>query len=480
MIANRFGIERYSKEDQRLLEVLANNASVALQYDRLEQAVIKLRQLQEQLHHQAYHDPLTELPNRALFMERVETELAKDTGKVAVLFIDVDDFKVVNDTLGHAVGDALLVSVAGRLRHCVRPQDVVARLGGDEFAVMLPDVEESAVELRAVAARVLRAFEAPVNAGSELVFVHLSVGITHSGRSGEADDLIRQADLAMYQAKGKGKGRFEFFDPGMAAAMLRRHDLKEELAKAIERDEIFIEYQPIVSLATGRTIAAEALARWRHPGLGLVSPSEFVPLAEETGLIREIGRHVLTQACRHFRRWGTADEPLVLHVNLSAAQLRDPELISTVRAVLEESRIPPDRLALEITETELLGDAATSAARFQELRALGVRVSLDDFGTGYSSLSYLHSLPLDSLKIAKPFVDGLVGDGGRDASFIGVIVELARKLELDVIAEGIEVPDQMHALRELGVELGQGFLLGRPAPAAPARFQRGAAYAAAR
>jgi diguanylate cyclase (GGDEF)-like protein len=481
MLANRFGIEReYSRDDLRLLEALANNASVALQYDRLEQAVIKLRSLQEQLHHQAYHDPLTDLPNRTLFMERVKQELARRTGTVAVLFIDVDDFKVVNDTLGHAVGDALLVSVAGRLRHCVRPQDVVARLGGDEFAVMLPDVEEPAIELHNVAGRVLRAFEAPVNAGSELVAVHLSVGVTHSARSDDAGELIRQADLAMYQAKAKGKGRFEFFDPTMAAAMLRRHDLKEELAKAIEREEILVEYQPIVSLETGRISAAEALVRWQHPIRGLVSPSEFIPLAEETGLIREIGRHVLTQACRQARRWRLADvneTPLRLHVNLSAAQLRDPDLIATVRAALEDSGVPPDRLALEITESQLLGDAATSAARFRELRALGVRISLDDFGTGYSSLSYLHSLPLDSLKIAKPFVDGLV-DHGRDASFIGVIVDLARKLQLDVIAEGIETPAQLHALRELGVELGQGYLLGHPAPAAPGRFRRESAWRA--
>src|SRR3954471_341348 len=480
MLANRLGVERgYSDEDQRLLELLANNAAVALQYDRLEQAVIKLRSLQEQLHHQAFHDPLTDLPNRTLFMERVKEQLAGGHGTTAVLFIDVDDFKVVNDSLGHAVGDALLVSVAGRLRHCVRPQDVVARLGGDEFAVMLPAVEDVASELQAVAGRMLRAFEAPVNAGAEIVPVHLSVGITHSERSEDAGTLIRQADLAMYQAKAKGKGRFEFYDPTMAAAMLRRHDLKEELAKAIERKEILVEYQPIALLETGRIIAAEALVRWQHPVRGLVPPSEFIPLAEETGLIHEIGQHVLMHACRQSRRW-RPDEggPLRLHVNLSAAQLRDPELIPMVQAVLAQTGVAPDRLALEITETELLDDAETSAARFQELRALGVRISLDDFGTGYSSLSYLHSLPRNSLKIAKPFVDGLVGEG-REASFIGVIVDLARKLELDVIAEGIETPAQLNALRELGVELGQGYLVGRPAPAAPGRFYRGADWRAA-
>jgi diguanylate cyclase (GGDEF)-like protein len=467
MVANRFGIERsYSPDDLRLLEVLANNASVALQYDRLEQAVVKLRTLQEQLHHQAYHDPLTDLPNRTLFMERLKAELAKDAGTLALLFIDVDDFKVVNDSLGHGVGDALLVSVSGRLRHSVRPQDVVARLGGDEFAVMLPDVEDPS-EARNVATRMLRAFDTPVNAGTELLSAHLSVGITDSRRSRDADELIREADLAMYQAKAKGKGRFQLFDRSMAAAMLRRHDMKEDLARAIIREEIVVHYQPIVSLATGRLVAAEALVRWQHPVRGLVAPSDFVPLAEETGLIRAIGRHVLREACRQARRWQAADADagaslLRVHANLSAAELRDPDLVADVRAMLDELGVPPELLALEITETELIGDAAESAMRFAELRALGVRISLDDFGTGYSSLSYLHSLPLDSLKIAKPFVDGLVGDG-RDAGFVGMIVELARTLELDVIAEGIETPAQLDALRALGVEFGQGYLLGRPA-----------------
>jgi diguanylate cyclase (GGDEF)-like protein len=467
MLANRFGLDRgYSDDDLRLLEVLANNASVALQYDRLEHAVTKLRELQAQLHHQAYHDPLTGLPNRALFMERVHEELARRGGPIAVLFIDVDDFKLVNDSLGHGAGDALLVSVAGRLRHSVRPQDVVARLGGDEFAVMLPDVEDSSLEPRNVAARMLGAFDTPVNAGSDLVSVHLSIGITTSRRSGDADELIRQADLAMYQAKAKGKGRFEFFDPWMAAAMLRRRDLNDELARAIERQEIEVHYQPIVSLESGRVTAAEALVRWRHPGRGLVQPSEFISLAEESGLIRDLGRHVLADACRQAQ----AADLGRLHVNLSVAELRDPGLLDDVRAMLEEGGTSPDAVALEITESEVLADADGSAERLQALRALGVRIVLDDFGTGYSSLSYLHSLPLDTLKIAKPFVDALTSRG-RESRLIAIIVELARTLELDVIAEGIETPAQLAALRELGVQYGQGFLLGRP-PLPQPRFRR--------
>jgi EAL domain-containing protein (putative c-di-GMP-specific phosphodiesterase class I) len=277
----------------------------------------------------------------------------------------------------------------------------------------------------------------------------------------------------MYQAKSKGKGRFEFFERPMAAAMLRRHDLKEELAKAIAREEIIVEYQPIVSLESGAIGAAEVLVRWDHPVRGRVPPAEFIPLAEETGLIREVGRYVLGEACRQARRWedeGGA-EPLRMHVNLSVVELRDPGLVTDILAELDETGLAPDQLVLEITETQLLRDAADSAARFEELRSLGVRVALDDFGTGYSSLSYLHSLPLDSLKIAKPFVDGLAG-GGREAGFIAMIVDLARTLDLEVIAEGIETADQLAALRDLGAELGQGYLLGRPSAASNGRPQR--------
>jgi diguanylate cyclase (GGDEF)-like protein len=466
LLANRFGIERgYSPEDVRLLEALANNASVALQYDRLEQAVAKLRALQDQLHHQAYHDPLTDLPNRTLFMECVREELGRDEGSLAVLFIDVDDFKFVNDTLGHQVGDALLESVAGRLRHCVRPQDVVARLGGDEFAVLLPALQDRE-QARRVASRILAAFEAPVHAGEELVSVKLSVGIADSRDGADDFQLLRAADVAMYQAKAKGKARFEFFEPAMAAAVLRRHDLRGDLAKALERGQIVVEYQPIVTLDSGVVTAAEALVRWEHPVRGLVPPAEFVPLAEDTGLIVALGHYVLEQACLQARQWQDARLPCRMHVNLSVAELRDPGLVPRILGVLDDVGLPSEQLVLEITESRLLGDGARSAQRFQELRDVGVKIALDDFGTGYSSLAYLHSLPLDALKIAKPFVDGLLGSG-REASFAAMIVDLARTLELEVIAEGIETREQAQALQRLGAELGQGYLFARPAPAAP-------------
>ena len=469
LLANRVGLERsFGADDLRLLEALANNAAVALQYDRLEQAVNKLQSLQDQLHHQAYHDPLTDLPNRTLFMERVRAELADD-GAAAVLFVDVDDFKTINDSLGHHVGDALLVSVAERMRGCVRPEDTIARLGGDEFAVMIPGVGDPLVDGRSVARRILKAFELPVEAGTELVSVHLSIGLASSAQSGDGDELIRNADVAMYQAKSKGKGRFELFEPQMAAAILRRHDLKEELAKAIEREQMIVQYQPIVALDSGRIVAAEALVRWEHPSRGLVPPGDFVPLAEETGLIVPLGRYVLREACRQARRWQDAEtqpgiEPLRMHVNLSVAELRDPDLVRNVLACIEESGIDPQQLVIEITESQLL--AAASVERFHELRALGVKIALDDFGTGYSSLSYLHSLPLDTLKIAKPFIDGLTS-GRRESSFVGMIVDLAKTLELEVIAEGIETSAQLAALREMNAGLGQGYFLGRPSAAAP-------------
>ena len=468
MLANRFGVVRsFDREDLRLLDTLANNASVALQYDRLEQAVLQLSVLQEQLHHQAYHDPLTGLANRTLFTDKVRETLNGSRGEVAVLFIDLDDFKTVNDSLGHAAGDELLISVAGRLRSCLRPEDVVARLGGDEFAVMVEDGRNAEEAAAAVARRIMDAFVMPLTVGSESVAVYVSVGIaTGAGRDGSAEELIRDADVAMYKAKSAGKNRFQVFHPSMGAAVLERHGLKEELRLAIEREQLTLYFQPIVTLETGELVAEEALVRWQHPRRGLVAPNDFLPLAEETGLILSVGQYVLEAACHQARTWqlerGGGSE-LAVHVNLSAIELRDRLLAERVRETLAQTGVDPRMLVFEVTETLLLEDEVHVATTIAELRELGVRFALDDFGTGYSSLSYLHTLPLDMLKIAKSFVDGL-SRGGREASFVRMIIELARTLGVGVVAEGIETQDQVNALVALGCDLGQGFHLGRPRP----------------
>jgi diguanylate cyclase (GGDEF)-like protein len=472
MLANRFGVVRvFDNEDLRLLDTLASNASVALQYDRLEQAVVQLSVLQEQLHHQAYHDPLTSLANRALFTDKVRETLLARRGEVAVLFIDLDDFKTVNDSLGHAAGDQLLVAAAARLRACLRPEDVIGRLGGDEFAVLVEDHEDAEAAGAKVARRIMDAFSMPIAVGSDSVSVYVSVGIatSHSGDA-SAEELIRDADVAMYKAKTAGKGRFQVFDPSMGAAVMERHGLKEELRLAIERDQLTLYFQPIVALGTGQLVAEEALVRWEHPSRGLVPPMDFLPLAEETGLILSLGQYVLEEACEQAqsrairrRRNGIVNPDIAVHVNLSAVELRDRHLGERVRGALTRTGIDPQKLVFEITETLLLEDFAPVSATISELRTLGVRFALDDFGTGYSSLSYLHTLPLDLLKIAKSFVDGL-GRGGREASFVRMIIELARTLGVTVIAEGIETQEQVGALVSLECEYGQGFYLGRPRP----------------
>jgi diguanylate cyclase (GGDEF)-like protein len=483
MLANRFGVVRsFGHDDLRLLDTLAGNASVALQYDRLEQAVTQLSVLQEQLHHQAYHDPLTNLANRSLFTDKVKAAIGDRRGELAVLFIDLDDFKTVNDSLGHSAGDELLVSVASRLRACLRPEDVVARLGGDEFAVMVEDGHDAEAAAVKVARRIMEAFVLPVGVGAESVSVYLSVGIatSHAG-SGSADDVIRDADVAMYKAKTSGKGHFEVFQPSMGEAVLERHGLKEELRLAIERQQLTLYFQPIVDLATGALVAEEALVRWEHPRRGLVGPSEFVPLAEETGLILSLGQYVLEEACQHARRWqaradaGLGDGPEVaIHVNLSAVELRDPDLVDRVRTTLSDAGVNARSLVFEITETVLLEDSERAKAAISELRALGVSFALDDFGTGYSSLSYLHTLPFDMLKIAKSFVDGLARRG-PEASFVRMIIELARTLGVAVVAEGIETQEQADALIALECDYGQGFHLGRPQPVKPELQLRSAA-----
>jgi EAL domain-containing protein (putative c-di-GMP-specific phosphodiesterase class I) len=316
-----------------------------------------------------------------------------------------------------------------------------------------------------VTRRVMRAFDKPISSEGQTVSVHLSVGISTTHQSGRrADELIRDADVAMYQAKAAGKQRYELFDPPMRSAVLKRHGLKEELRNAIEREELMVHYQPIVALETEEVVAAEALVRWNRSGFGKVMPAEFVPLAEETGLIVPVGEFVLGEACRQARRWQEADPTRKLtsiHVNLSAVEVQDDWLIDRVNSAIQNAGIEPRQLVLEITESVLVKDADLIASKLEQLRKVGVRLALDDFGTGYSSLSYLRSLPLDILKIAMPFVEGITR-GQRESSFVRMIIELARTLGLEVIAEGIESPDQLTALRDLGCELGQGFYLGLP------------------
>jgi diguanylate cyclase (GGDEF)-like protein len=460
MLANRVGVVRsFTADDLKLFETLANNASVALQYDRMEQAVLQLRELQEQLHHQAFHDPLTDLGNRTLFINQVRDALGSGTNTLAVLFIDLDDFKTLNDSLGHAAGDEMLISVADRLRETVRPADAIARLGGDEFAVMVSDHRDATQFAIEIAERMLKAFEEPLPIGGRQFTVHLSVGIATTREARHADELIRNADLAMYRAKDRGKGRYELFHPRMRDEVLKRHGMKEELQKALEGGELEVEYQPIVALDSGEVVAAEALVRWNHPGRGMLLPSEFIPLAEETGQIVPIGQFVLEHACSEARSWRDANgigRPKSIHVNLSAVELQHAGVLERVVGTIDQAGLNTRDVVLEITESVVQDD--TSARTLRSLRDAGIRLALDDFGTGYSSLSYLRALPLDALKIAKPFVEGIAQDR-RGNSFVRMIIELARALELQVIAEGIESASQLSVLRRLGCELGQGFYL---------------------
>jgi diguanylate cyclase (GGDEF)-like protein len=461
MLANRFGLSRgFTEADRALFNTLAANASAALQYDRLELAVSELHDLQDQLQHQAQHDPLTGLANRSLFSQQVREALESGApGEAAVMFIDIDDFKRVNDTLGHAVGDQLLRGVASRLVRSVRGEDIVARLDGDEFAVLVRRpfyVERGAGEL---AQHMLASFALPVTAGDEVLSVSLSIGIaTCRHERTHAEELLRDADVAMYEAKEGDTSRVSVFTPAMRDSIVRRHDLKADLERAIEQRELVVQYQPIVDLTTGQTVSVEALVRWNHPRRGRIPPLEFIPLAEHTGLIVPLGRYVLEEACA---RVSERHAELQVQVNLSALELEHPDLLETITGVIQRTGIAPGRLVLEVTETLLVKDAVRGAEKLQQLRDIGVQLALDDFGTGYSSLSYLRNLPLDTLKIAREFVEGLAFSE-HDAAFVRLIVGLAKSVGLKVVAEGIETRAQLDMLREIGCDLGQGYYFAAP------------------
>ena len=424
------------------------------------------RRIEDELAHQAYHDALTGLPNRALFLNRLDQALLQADRRrevVGLLFLDLDQFKVVNDSLGHSAGDALLVEAAARIAACVRPNDLVARLGGDEFTVVLTGVETSEAA-REVGERVLTAFQAPFVVYGHEVFVTPSIGVACA--NGSAADLLRRADVALYQAKAAGRACVVMFDEQMDERARERLSLETDLHRAIERGELRLFYQPEVALMSGAVVGVEALVRWQHPERGLIPPNEFIPLSEETGLILPLGRWVLGEACRQGAAWlaEQPDRPLTVAVNLSARQLMEPDLAEQVAAALEASGFPAASLELELTESMVMGDVDGALRTLQALKLLGVRLAMDDFGTGYSSLSYLARLPVDTLKIDQSFVRRLHSDSGT-AAIVEATVGLAHALGMSITAEGIETPEDLARLRALRCERGQGYYFCRPAPA---------------
>jgi diguanylate cyclase (GGDEF)-like protein len=447
-----------SAEDARWLQSVADLLASAL--DR-EDSEARMR-------HQSLHDGLTGLPNRALFYDRIEHAFARaerDETLVAVLLLDVDQFKTINDSLGHEAGDDLLVALSARLQHVTRGSDTVARLGGDEF-VVLCEVESEA-EAVAIAERVADAWERPipVGAGGE-VFVSASIGITLASRLQTAETMLREADAAMYRAKAGGRGRYELFDEEMRQDAFDRLRDESDLRRAVERGQFCVHYQPIFDVAEQRLLGLEALVRWNRPGNGIVAPAEFIGLAEETGLIAPLGRWVLEQAVAELGAWRErhpAAVPLGLTVNVSGHQLARPEFLDEVRTVIERAGLEPGVLGLEITESVLMKDASSPRSTLEALRGLGVRVLLDDFGTGYSSLSRLKGFPVDAIKVDRSFVDGL-GAEDEDTAIVSAIVDIAHSLGLSAIAEGVETPEQLASLHELGCPAAQGYLFAAPLP----------------
>ena len=425
----------------------------------------------DELARQAFRDSLTSLANRALFLDRLGHALARTERRpddLAVLFLDLDRFKVVNDSLGHAVGDQLLVEVGQRLRSCLRPEDTVARLGGDEFGIMLEGLAGAAGAIQ-LAERVAGQFERPFAVDGREVFITSSIGIALSpSPQTQPEQLVRYADLAMYQAKTRGKGHHALYEGGVSSPDVDRLDLEMELRGAVPRSEFTLYYQPVIDLASNRVMGLEALIRWQHPTRGLLPPADFIDLTEETGLIVPIGQWVLREACRQACLWDGAlpqESPLVISVNLSAKQVQHPAFLDEVTDILRQSGLPPSRLMLEITESLLMDEEPGTLKTLLALRELGIRLALDDFGTGYSALNYLKRFPADTLKIDRSFVRG-VGERPEDTAIVQAVITVAKSLQLRVAAEGIETEEQAEQLRIMGCDYGQGFFFARPLPSA--------------
>ena len=425
------------------------------------------KRLEQELAHQAFHDSLTGLANQALFRDRVDHAVARNArlaSRLGVVFLDLDNFKTVNDSLGHTAGDALLVAVAERLGRCVRDSDTVARLGGDEFAVLVEDLN-SVGDVTQLADRIIAALQRPFTLAGRDVFINTSIGIALDGLPGvDSGQLLRNADIAMYTAKRRGRGRYEIFEPAMHQAAVERMEIEASLRQALERRDLTLEYQPVVALATGGLTGVEALVRWRHPERGPLPPATFIPLAEEAGLIGELGRQVLTTACAQVRSWQLEHAictNLKLSVNLSPRQLQADDIVDQVAEALARSGLPPSTLVLEITEGAVMNDAEAAISRLHDLKALGVKLAVDDFGTGYSSLSYLQRFPIDILKIDRSFVNEMESRD-EQASLVAAIISLARSLDLYAVAEGVETLRQAEALTALGCRFGQGYHFARP------------------
>jgi diguanylate cyclase (GGDEF)-like protein/PAS domain S-box-containing protein len=430
--------------------------------------ITERKRAEQQLLHDAFHDALAGLPNRALFMDRlgraVERLKRHRERSLAVLFLDLDGFKVVNDSLGHGVGDQLLVSTARRLQASLRSGDTVARLGGDEFAVLLDDLRDIN-EASRVSDRLQKELSQPLVLAGQDVFVRASIGIALSATGDETpEDLLRDADTAMYCAKALGKGRYEVFDPDMHVRAVARLQVESDLRRALEREEFRLQYQPIVRLEDGRVNSVEALVRWQHPLRGLVPPVEFIPVAEETGLIVPLGEWVLREACRQMWQWETrlgSQSARLMNVNLSSKQFTQPDLIDRVKSILEETGLDPGRLGLELTESVIMENADSTTIMLTQLTELQIHLAIDDFGTGYSSLSYLHRFPIDTLKIDRSFI-ARMGAAGENSEIVRTILALAHSLGMTVVAEGVETPEQASQLKALGCEYAQGFLFSRP------------------
>jgi diguanylate cyclase (GGDEF)-like protein len=431
-------------------------------YEALVHEVSERKALQGQLEHQAYHDGLTGLANRALFIKRVEEAAAshRRAGETTgVIFVDLDDFKTVNDTLGHEAGDALLIEAANRLSRCLRGEDTAARLGGDEFAVLL----EHSSDAERVAERILEALRSPMSIAGHDIVLSASVGIAAGGPDiTQASTILANADIAMYSAKAHGKSQYALFANTMQEEAETNMRLRGEMQQALQDGQFVLHYQPIVELSSRECAGAEALVRWNHPQFGLISPASIIPIAEESGFIRELGRFVLDRATMKAAAWRTPDgRPLSVSVNVSARQLHDADVVSDVTQALARSHLAPELLMLEITESVLMRDPGVAVDKLMQLKGIGVRIAIDDFGTGYSSLSYLKHLPVDILKIDKSFIDSLE-DGPKEAALARAVIEFGTIVGLETVAEGIETVGAMEQLVQLHCRYGQGHLISRP------------------